>query len=120
MSLGAISEIRWAHDRQVYCGGFCDAQGILQTLGETAAALSTLAVAIYTFAALYARRPPVYRPRVCLAIIALIWLWCILWPFILLKKYDQPGSKEGEGSLYAYTPTPWCESYIYSNFSLFH
>ncbi|KAF8757749.1 hypothetical protein RHS01_03179 [Rhizoctonia solani] len=36
MSLGAISDIRWAYDRQVYCGSFCDAQGIVQTLGETA------------------------------------------------------------------------------------
>ncbi|ELU43670.1 hypothetical protein AG1IA_02298 [Rhizoctonia solani AG-1 IA] len=62
MSLGAISDIRWAYDRQVYCGSFCDAQGIVQTLGETAAALSTLAVAIYTFIAVNSRRPPYDTP----------------------------------------------------------
>ncbi|KAF8705288.1 hypothetical protein RHS03_05308, partial [Rhizoctonia solani] len=79
MSLGAISDIRWAYDRQVYCGSFCDAQGIVQTLGETAAALSTLAVAIYTFIAVNSRRPP----------------------------YDAPGPGGEEDVHYAYTPTPW-------------
>ncbi|QRW17206.1 G protein coupled glucose receptor regulating Gpa2 protein [Rhizoctonia solani] len=107
MSLGAISDIRWAYDRQVYCGSFCDAQGIVKTLGETAAALSTLAVAIYTFIAVNSRRPPVYRPWICLITVVIIWLWCILWPVILLRKYDTPGPGGEEDVHYAYTPTPW-------------
>ncbi|KAG8717944.1 hypothetical protein FRC09_013413 [Ceratobasidium sp. 395] len=43
MSFGAIADVYWAYHRQVFCGSFCNAQGVLQTMGETAAALSTLA-----------------------------------------------------------------------------
>ncbi|CAE6447106.1 unnamed protein product [Rhizoctonia solani] len=85
MSFGAISDIRWAYDRQVYCGSFCNAQGVIQTMGETAAALSTL----------YVRR------------FVIIWLWCLLWPVILLRKYDEPGPGENGAVKYAFTPTPW-------------
>ncbi|KAJ1306917.1 hypothetical protein OPQ81_007900 [Rhizoctonia solani] len=107
MSFGAISDIRWAYDRQVYCGSFCNAQGTVQTMGETAAALSTLAVAIYTFLAVNAARPPNYRPWICLAVVVAIWLWCLLWPVILLKKYDHPGPGGDKDVEYAFTPTPW-------------
>ncbi|KAH7335169.1 hypothetical protein B0J17DRAFT_668933 [Rhizoctonia solani] len=107
MSFGAISDIRWAYDRQVYCGSFCNAQGIIQTMGETAAALSTLAVAVYTFLAVNAGRLLTYRPWVCLATVVITWLWCLLWPVILLKKYDQPGLGGDQNVKYAFTPTPW-------------
>ncbi|KAG8685680.1 hypothetical protein FRC11_010228 [Ceratobasidium sp. 423] len=107
MSFGAISDIRWAYDRQVYCGSFCNAQGVIQTVGETAASLSTLAVAAYTFLAVKAGRPLTRRPWLCLAGVVIIWLWCLLWPIILLEKYDQPGLGEKGNVEYAFTPTPW-------------
>ncbi|CAE6446327.1 unnamed protein product [Rhizoctonia solani] len=107
MSFGAISDIKWAYDRQVYCGSFCNAQGVIQTMGETAAALSTLAVAVYTFLAVNASRPPTYRPWLCLVVVVLIWLWCLLWPVVLLKKYDGPGPGGENDVEYAFTPTPW-------------
>ncbi|CAE6428969.1 unnamed protein product [Rhizoctonia solani] len=107
MSFGAISDIRWAYDRQVYCGSYCNAQGVIQTMGETAASLSTLSVAVYTFLAVKAGRPLTRRPWLCLTGVVIIWLWCLLWPIILLKKYDQPGLGENGGVKYAFTPTPW-------------
>jgi hypothetical protein len=98
MSFGAISDIHWAYHRQVFCGSYCNAQGILQTMGETAAALSTLSVATYTFVAVKTNRRPSYKPWHCLAVVVAIWLWVLLWSVILLAKHDD-----------AYTPTPWCK-----------
>ena len=80
-------------------------------MGETAAALSTLAVAIYTFLAVIGRPPP-YRPWLCLVAVVAIWLWCLLWPIILLNKYDGPGPGGNNDVEYVFAPTPWCKSYI--------
>jgi hypothetical protein len=110
MSLGAISDIHWAYHRQVFCGSYCNAQGVLQTTGETAAALSTLSVAVYTFIVVKSDRPLTYRPWHCLGVVVLIWSWVLLWAIILLAKYNDSGVDEKGNVLYAYTPTPWCKS----------
>jgi hypothetical protein len=109
MSFGAISDVYWAHHRQVFCGSYCDAQGVLQMMGETAAALSTLSVAVYTFMAIRRDAPPAYKPRRCLAVVALIWLWVLLWAVIPLgiknnKDLDADGNVQN-----FYIPTPWCK-----------
>jgi hypothetical protein len=40
--LGAIMDLKWVHERAVYCSGYCTAQGAIQTIGETGVALGTL------------------------------------------------------------------------------
>ena len=81
-------------------------------MGETAAALSTLAVAVYTWLAVYPNRRPLYRPWRCLAVVVLIWVWVLLWAVIPLglHKSDKELDSKGNVTRY-YTPTPWCESF---------
>lgn len=109
MSVAAALDIHWVQHRQVYCGSYCNAEGSLQTIGQTATALSTLSVAIYTFYAVYTNRPLRYRPWRCFIVVMAIWLWVLLWPMILLTRHDDPGVDEKGNVLYAYTPTPWCK-----------
>lgn len=112
MSLGAISDIYWAHQQQVFCGSHCDAQGVLQTIGETAAALSTLAVAVYTWLAVYPNRRPLYRPWRCLAVVVSIWVWVLLWAIIPLVLHNNKTELDSAGNVHRfYTPSPWCEFY---------
>ncbi|KAG8755855.1 hypothetical protein FRC12_010756 [Ceratobasidium sp. 428] len=107
MSFGAIADVYWAYHRQVFCGSFCNAQGVLQTMGETAAALSTLAVTIYTFLAIKQNRHT-YRPQLYLALVAAIWLWVLLWAVTPLAIPRGPDS-DGAGNVKNfYAPTPWC------------
>ncbi|KAG9103902.1 hypothetical protein FRC06_007149 [Ceratobasidium sp. 370] len=106
MSLGAVSDLYWAHHRQVFCGSFCNAQGVLQTVGESAAALSTLAVTIYTFMAIN-RNHHTFRPRSCLAVVAAIWLWVLLWALVPLGVIRDPGLDKAGNVQNFYTPTPW-------------
>ncbi|QRV88976.1 G protein coupled glucose receptor regulating Gpa2 protein [Ceratobasidium sp. AG-Ba] len=107
MSFGAISDVYWAHHRQVFCGSYCNAQGVLQTMGETSAALSTLAVAVYTFLAIQRDRYPSYRPRACLGVVTGIWLWVLLWAVIPLAIKRSHDLDENGGVQNYYTPTPW-------------
>ncbi|KAG9099957.1 hypothetical protein FRC06_004668 [Ceratobasidium sp. 370] len=107
MSFGAISDVYWAHHRQVFCGSYCNAQGVLQTMGETAAALSTLAVAIYTFLAIYRDHHPKYRPWKCVAVVSAIWLWVLLWAVIPLGIKRGAGLDKSGSVQDFYTPTPW-------------
>ncbi|KAG9085447.1 hypothetical protein FS749_004412 [Ceratobasidium sp. UAMH 11750] len=107
MSFGAISDVYWAHHRQVFCGSYCNAQGVLQTMGETAAALSTLAVAIYTFLAIYRDRHPKYNPLRCIAVVSVIWLWVLLWAVIPLGVKRGTGPDKDGNVQEFYTPTPW-------------
>ncbi|KAG9119467.1 hypothetical protein FRC07_005494 [Ceratobasidium sp. 392] len=75
-------------------------------MGETAAALSTLAVAIYTFMAVYRDHHPAYRPWVCVIAVAVIWLWVLLWAVVPLGIKRGAGLKDGNVQDF-YTPTPW-------------
>jgi hypothetical protein len=109
MSIGSIPNIYWAHKRQAFYGSTCNAQGAIQTIGETAVAFATILVTAYTFAVIYLNRRPVYRPWHYLAVIVATWLWVILWAVIPIGTHagmepDSHGVKE------YYTPTPWCES----------
>jgi hypothetical protein len=110
MSFGAISDIYWAHHRQVFCGSYCNAQGVVQTMGETAAALSTLSVAIYSWLAVHQNPVPTYRPWRCLAVVVLIWLWVLLWAVIPLGIKKDEGPDAAGNVQNFYTPTPWCKS----------
>ncbi|KAG8766463.1 hypothetical protein FRC12_006871 [Ceratobasidium sp. 428] len=107
MSLGAISDVYWAHHRQVFCGGFCNAQGAIRTIGGTATALSTLSIAIYTFLTIYRDRRPTYRPLACVLGAGAMWLWAILWAVAPLSLKKATGLDEEGNVLDFFTPTPW-------------
>ncbi|KAK0213163.1 hypothetical protein DFS33DRAFT_101077 [Desarmillaria ectypa] len=48
-ALGAVLDIKWINEGKVETGPFCTAQGIIQQLGETGVAITTLIIALYTF-----------------------------------------------------------------------
>ncbi|KAK0195075.1 hypothetical protein F5146DRAFT_1109451 [Armillaria mellea] len=48
-ALGAVLDIKWINEGKVETGSFCTAQGIIQQLGETGVAITTLIIALYTF-----------------------------------------------------------------------
>ncbi|QRV89115.1 G protein coupled glucose receptor regulating Gpa2 protein [Ceratobasidium sp. AG-Ba] len=106
MSIGSIPNIYWAHRRQVYCGPMCNAQGAIQTIGETAVAFATILVTLYTFFVIYTNRRPEYRPWYCLAAIAAMWLWVILWGLIPMAVHSGQ-EPDSDGARIYYTPTPW-------------
>ncbi|KAJ3517235.1 hypothetical protein NLJ89_g633 [Agrocybe chaxingu] len=71
-AIGAVMDIKWIQEGKVEAGGFCDAQGIIQHVGETGVAMTTLAIAVYTFLGVWVgktiRSIPITR-----AVLALIW-----------------------------------------------
>ncbi|KAG5638054.1 hypothetical protein H0H81_002088 [Sphagnurus paluster] len=48
-ALGAVMDIKWIHQGVTEIGPYCTAQGVIQQLGETGVAITTLLIAIYTF-----------------------------------------------------------------------
>jgi len=48
-AIGIVLSLKWVHDGKVEIGSFCNAQGIIKIFGATGVALSTLAIAVYTF-----------------------------------------------------------------------
>lgn len=107
MSLGSAPSAYWAYRRQVYVGPVCSTQGALQTTGETAVALSTFTVAVYTFQVIRLNRSFTYSPVRCLMVIAAIWLWVLCWALIPLSMLSSK-EKDSDGAAVWYTPTPWC------------
>ncbi|KAG9091937.1 hypothetical protein FS749_016129 [Ceratobasidium sp. UAMH 11750] len=103
MSLGAILDIKWASERKTYCGSYCNAQGAIQIVGETAVALFTFAITFYTFISVV--RGKVIKRRVVLwgGVTALIWLFVLLWAVLGYATHPKSGNDS------FYTPTPyWC------------
>lgn len=41
-AIGAVMDVRWVHSGKVEVGAFCTAQGVVQQLGETTVAITTL------------------------------------------------------------------------------
>jgi hypothetical protein len=41
-ALGAVMDVKWVNDGKVEIGNFCTAQGVIQQLGETGVAITTL------------------------------------------------------------------------------
>ncbi|KAF8529613.1 hypothetical protein BU17DRAFT_36454, partial [Hysterangium stoloniferum] len=53
--VGKVFSVKWLDDGLVQCGGYCTAQGMVQQIGETGVAQSTLAIAVHTFIIIFFR-----------------------------------------------------------------
>ncbi|CEL63250.1 hypothetical protein RSOLAG1IB_05293 [Rhizoctonia solani AG-1 IB] len=103
MSFGGILDAKWANESAVYCGGYCDAQGSLQYLGETSVALWTLVVTLHTWqSVVHARRIP-FRWPLCVAVMA------IIWGFVFIFNFVASSQRPSDGDDRYFTPGPfWC------------
>ncbi|CAE6405583.1 unnamed protein product [Rhizoctonia solani] len=103
MSLGGVLDAKWANESTVYCGGYCDAQGSLQYLGETSVALWTLAVTLHTWQSVVRARRIPFRWPLCLVVMAIIWGFVFLFNFVALSQRPRDGEDR------YFTPGPfWC------------
>ncbi|KDN38726.1 hypothetical protein RSAG8_09276, partial [Rhizoctonia solani AG-8 WAC10335] len=91
MSLGGVLDAKWANETAVYCGGFCNAQGSLQYLGETSVALWTLAVTLHTWqSVVYAQRIP-FRWPLCVLVMVIIWGFVFAFNFGAFSVHPKSG-----------------------------
>lgn len=102
MSIGGIMDIKWANERRVSCGGYCDVQGALQFIGETSVAMFTLAVAAHTFVSVIKDKRIKYRPMLWGAYMGFVWLFVF---FFAVINWAMKGA--GDGRFFA--PTGHCE-----------
>ncbi|KAJ1307500.1 hypothetical protein OPQ81_001599 [Rhizoctonia solani] len=110
--LGAVVNIEWIRGAECYCGALCRAQGVIQTLGETGVAMSTLAISIHTFIVIFfSWHPPTGAAgaRIWGTVIALIWVYlslCVSVGFAVNEK--QLRSAPTDVALeHFYAPTPF-------------
>ncbi|CUA74517.1 hypothetical protein RSOLAG22IIIB_11277 [Rhizoctonia solani] len=104
MALGGMLDAKWANESAVYCGGYCDAQGSFQYLGETSVALWTLAVTLHTWqSVVYAQRIP-FRWPLCVMVMVVIWGFVFAFNFGAYSVHP----KNQDNDSY-FTPGPfWC------------
>ncbi|KAF8674985.1 hypothetical protein RHS04_06957 [Rhizoctonia solani] len=103
MSLGGMLDAKWANESAVYCGGYCDAQGSLQYLGETSVALWTLAVTLHTWQSVVCARRIPFRWLLCVAVTGVIWGFVFLFNFVAFSQRPRSGDDR------YFTPGPfWC------------
>jgi len=97
--VGGILTMKWAIEQRTYCSAYCTAQGIIQQVGETGVALSTLAITFHTFITVFFHmRLPQW---VWMATTAAIWSFLLL--FVVIGYSTSPQSSP------FYAPTPfWC------------
>ncbi|KAH7345597.1 hypothetical protein B0J17DRAFT_608750 [Rhizoctonia solani] len=103
MSLGGILDAKWANKSAVYCGGFCNAQGSFQYLGETSVALWTLAITLHTWqSVVYAQRIP-FRWSLCAIVMVVIWGFVFVFNFVAYSLRPKSGDES------YFSPGPfWC------------
>ena len=102
--IGAILNVKWVAEGQVYCSDACTAQGIIQVIGEAGVAMATLAIAIHTFLVIFFRWSP--SPRAA-------WIWkvaiCFIWLYVVLYSLIGFATHHVDPIDAFYTPTPyWC------------
>ncbi|KAG8712918.1 hypothetical protein FRC08_013933 [Ceratobasidium sp. 394] len=106
LSTGSSFGLFWAYKKEVYVGPMCTVQGAIQTIGGSAVFIATILIAVYTFAVIYLRRGPGYRPWHCLAVVAAMWIWAILWAVVPIRVHaGMEPDEHGERSYYV--PAPW-------------
>ncbi|ELU45181.1 hypothetical protein AG1IA_00791 [Rhizoctonia solani AG-1 IA] len=96
MSLGGMLDAKWANESAVYCGGYCDAQGSLQYLGETSVALWTLAVTLHTWQSVVCARRIPFRWLLCVAVTGVIWGFVFLFNFVAFSQRPRSGDDSTE------------------------
>jgi len=104
---GMAMDAKWVNDGKVQTGTYCTAQGVLHQLGETGVAMSTLVIAIHTFAVVWCRighSPRQLQRQLKIAYIVLGFMWLFIILFIVIGVVLHTG----HGNFYE-TPTPyWC------------
>jgi len=71
-AIGAVLSLKWVIAGKVEVGHFCVAQGVLKIFGATGVALSTLAIAVYTFLGVWAMKD-ITSMKFTIAVVATIW-----------------------------------------------
>ncbi|KAJ7320898.1 hypothetical protein DFH08DRAFT_789112 [Mycena albidolilacea] len=98
-AIGAVMDVHWVHAGKVQAGSYCSAQGVVQQLGETSVAITTLLITIFTFAGVW-WRAGLSATRLATFLVALVWLFVALLAGI--------GNAVHKDDLYE-SPTPyWC------------
>ncbi|KAJ7267536.1 hypothetical protein B0H12DRAFT_1092875 [Mycena haematopus] len=98
-AMGAVMDVRWVHDGKVQAGMYCSAQGVVQQLGETSVAITTLLITIFTFVGVWWRKG-LGSTRLATFLVALVWVFVALLVGI--------GNATHKHDLYE-APTPyWC------------
>jgi len=98
-ALGAVMDVHWVHAGKVEVGVYCTAQGVVQQLGETSVAITTLLITIFTFAGVWWRKG-LGATRLATFLVALVWVFVALLIGI--------GNATHKHDLYE-SPTPyWC------------
>ncbi|KZS94082.1 hypothetical protein SISNIDRAFT_57650 [Sistotremastrum niveocremeum HHB9708] len=100
-AIGGILNIRWINEGVVKCSSYCDAQGIIQNMGETGSAMATIAIALNTFVVIFFRKQPV-KLWAAVLIASSIWGFCVFFPVIGFLVFRHSSSP-------FLAPTPfWC------------
>ncbi|KAJ7512001.1 hypothetical protein B0H11DRAFT_1699795 [Mycena galericulata] len=104
-SLGVVMDVRWINDGISQQGGLCNAQGVLQNIGQAGIAMTTFIITLHTFDSIW-RHGGVNSLRWAYILIGTVWAFLILAIAISISvKTDPP----------FYAPTPyWC--WINSNY----
>ncbi|KAG9030810.1 hypothetical protein FRB95_003502 [Tulasnella sp. JGI-2019a] len=89
LAIGQILSARWINLGYVVPGAYCMAQGILQQTGDVGVSLSSLAIAVHTFAVLFFRWQPPKSKWLPLSVIAGICLFLLL--ATLIPALTRPG-----------------------------
>jgi hypothetical protein len=100
-AIGGVLDLKWISDGKVEVGAFCDAQGIIQNVGETAVAMTTLLIAIFTFIGVWTGTN-VSSMHLTRAVLAGVWLFIGL-VVVIGNTVNHDPSKPFQ------SPTPyWC------------
>ncbi|KAJ7451761.1 hypothetical protein B0H11DRAFT_2075009 [Mycena galericulata] len=76
-AIGAVMDLHWVHSGRVDIGAFCTAQGVVQQLGETSVAITTLMITLFTFVGVWFRKG-LGATFTATILIALVWIFVIL------------------------------------------
>ncbi|KDR83140.1 hypothetical protein GALMADRAFT_238972, partial [Galerina marginata CBS 339.88] len=102
-AIGAVMDVKWIQDGKVESGNFCNAQGIIQQLGEMGMAMTTLATAVYTFLGIWMGKgiKSIWTTR---AVVSLGWLFILL----MVAIGTTVKIKRGPGKHYELPMPYWC------------
>ncbi|KAJ7232693.1 hypothetical protein C8J57DRAFT_172111 [Mycena rebaudengoi] len=98
-SLGVVIDVRWINNGVVRTGSLCNAQGVLQNMGQAAIAMTTFIITLHTFDSLWRHRG-VRSLKLASILVGTVWIFLILMISISASiKHNPP----------FYAPTPyWC------------